>query len=318
MCYRPFTTCLILLSLTACNRRPEASDVVESPDEPEIGIIYFSYDNGASWINRSSGLPENVFLTDIALSGQEVALSTKQHGIFRMENDEWKLMEAQPTTKKDIDALISFHNVFFAASQGDGVFLSYDDGASWESSSAGLANTVGRRFEIVDDQLYLATNAGLYQWDEAARRWAVDYQEDGLQVNGISYSASELFIGTNRGVYKSPIQEKNWQLVMGEQSLHNVSVVGEKLYGMAYNELYVSPDFGITWYNDQRGIPTGKYSFQLVESGGRLFVGQWDGIYTRITSGPWKKLEGSLPNGAITEMKVSSGLMVVASSQWIM
>lgn len=46
-------------------------------NEDKSGIIYFSTDNGTTWQNKSSGFPDNVFITDMAVSDSLLGVSTK-------------------------------------------------------------------------------------------------------------------------------------------------------------------------------------------------------------------------------------------------
>ncbi|MBX3257929.1 MAG: hypothetical protein KF862_27610 [Chitinophagaceae bacterium] len=57
------------------------------------GIVYFSYDNGLNWENKSTGLPStaNIGLSGIAVSENKLALLSKDSGLyfFNTQEDRW-------------------------------------------------------------------------------------------------------------------------------------------------------------------------------------------------------------------------------------
>jgi ligand-binding sensor domain-containing protein len=284
------------------------------------GIVYFSDDNGVSWQNKSQCLPENVFLTDIATSNQWLGVSTKQNGIFMydFENENWEKTSGKPGTSADTDALFFFKNHLYAGTHNEGIFVSTNNGKNWSAINQGLGKLTIRRFAEIDNRLYVGTNDGLYVFDETKQKWQLEFGNNQLQVNGIIKVDEEIYIGTNQGVFKSPIDQNNWKHVLRDHSLHNISSANKSLYALEYNELYASKDKGASWYNDQRGMPSGKYSFQLLQKGRSVFVGQWDGIYTNDPFENWKLFNNGIPpNTPITEMNTYKSLLVAASPYWV-
>lgn len=284
------------------------------------GIVYFSVNNGTSWENKSVGLPKNIFLSDIAVSDEMLGVSTKQHGIFiyNFEKDKWEETAKKPKTSKDIDAIFFFGKKIFAGSQGNGIFVSFDKGKNWNQSNTGLGNLTIRRFAEIENRIYAGTNGGLYKWNEPEKKWEHIFGDNLLQVNGIIEFDREIYIGTNHGVYKSPVVQNEWKQVYANISLHNISSANGILYAMAYNELFASKDRGQNWYNDQYGIPEGKYSFQLQQNNGVEFVGQWNGIYIKDKNNNWKLTHTGIPaNTAITEMNIFRGMLIASCSHWI-
>jgi hypothetical protein len=92
----------ILIALSFCQ---------EVLPEPEKGIVYFSTDNGQTWENTSAGLPDNIFLSDIAVAPGFLGLTTKQHGIFlfNFAKKEWSALATIPTAD-EINALYFHHS----------------------------------------------------------------------------------------------------------------------------------------------------------------------------------------------------------------
>lgn len=290
---------------------------VKSVDENN-GIIYFSLDNANTWEDKSNGLPENITLTDIAVSIKLIGATTKQHGIFfyNFQEDRWVKTAGSPQTTSNLDALIFLDNKLFVGSENAGVFVSADEGKTWISVNQGLGNLTIRKFATIDNVLYVATNGGLFSLNEKGNQWTLEFGQNSLQVNGITEFDGEIYIGTNRGIFKSEILKKGWKQVMGNRALHNISSDNRVVYAMTYNELMASFDRGNTWQSLQKGLPAQLYSFQLLEKDNIVFVGQWDGVYKKHSSTGWVFSSIGLPGKfAVTEMKIYQNILIIGCSE---
>lgn len=283
------------------------------------GIIFISTDHGGSWKNSSKGLPADakVGLGAIAVADGKLAVAVKNHGIYRYNfaAQEWvsatkdgQVVRANPA------ALIFFNKGIFVGTQFAGVFYSSDNGVHWRNVSTGLGNLTIRRFVEVAGKLYTGTNAGLYSYREQEEKWILEYGNDHMQVNGIAGRKDQISIATNQGVFMSA--GGKWQAVMKGHSVHNISVVGDRIYAMTYNELFSSADNGMSWQSVQKGMPDNFYTFNVMESGGQVLAGQWDGIYRwDDIRQEWGAFGKGLPSKlAVTNMKVSHEMVVVSGS----
>ena len=282
------------------------------------GIIYFSFDNGNTWEDKSNGLPEDMTLTDIAVSDELIGATTKKHGVFlyNFSENSWAKTADRPQTTSNLDALIFRDDKLFVGSENAGVFVSADKGKTWLSINEGLGNLTIRKFAVVDHKLYVGTNGGLYFLNDNGHKWALEYGQNSLQVNGITEFENEIYIGTNQGIFKSLKGKKDWKQIMANRSLHNISSDDRMVYAMTYNELMVSGDKGNTWRSIQKGLPAQLYSFQLLKKDSAIFVGQWDGIYKKQTLTGWTYSSAGLPSKfAVTEMKIYQNILVIGCSE---
>jgi ligand-binding sensor domain-containing protein len=283
------------------------------------GIVYFSFDNGFSWEDKSLGLPPDIFLTDLATGPNFLGASTKRNGIFLFDFQlkRWTPSPTVPVGDDDVDVL-TYHNGSMIAGTGNsGLFISSNRGKSWQSLNVGLPNLTIRKIVVIDNLLYACTNGGLFLMDEATHRWNLVYGESTLQVNGVLQFRDELYIGTNRGAFKRVKGKNTWQEVLSKAALHNIGSDSSNVYAMVYNELYVSPDNGHVWKSDQKGMPQGKYTFQVIPYKKDVFAGQWDGVYRKTPMGWMLSNHGMPKDFPVTELVGSEGLLVAASSQWI-
>lgn len=292
------------------------------PRTGTMGIIFISEDNGASWQNASAGLPDDAQIGLGAIAGSDgtVAATVKKYGVylFDFKLHRWKSI---PTPADIINAnpaaLIFYRKSMYVGTQYAGIFMSADNGKHWKNINTGLINKTIRRFLEIDGKLYVGTNAGLFSYDEERKQWVPEYGNNTMQVNGIASGDGYICIGTNQGVFFTPKSTKKWKSVLAGRPLHNISVIGNTIYAMTYNELFSSMDEGGTWQSIQKGMPHDFYTFNVVSSQGDVFAGQWDGIYRRDkVSQEWKHYGTGLPpKFAFTNMKVYKEMIVISGSE---
>lgn len=324
---------LLLTTLFACGQQSNKAVKVETPKSnsgsensyntsaADTGIVYFSNDNGLNWINGSKGLPEKITigLGGIAVSPALIGVATRENGVylFDFKDSLWVSISASPQMiKNNIGAMTFYGNDIYVGTQRGGIYFSNNKGKSWTVKNSGLKDFTIRRFAEIDGKLYVATNSGLYLYDDALNKWELEYGQISLQVNGIAESEGSIYIATNQGVFKSEIKAKNWVKVFPDRSVHNISSVGKTIYAMVYNELFSSTDKGESWQSIQNGLPKDLYTFNVIESNNTVFAGQWDGIYARTNSNEgWRFSGEGLPeNFAATNLKSHNGLLIITTS----
>jgi photosystem II stability/assembly factor-like uncharacterized protein len=301
----------ILFVLSLC---PEIATV------PEKGIVYFSTDNGQTWENKSNGLPDGIFLSDIAIAPGLLGLSTKHQGIFlfNFATNAWAPLTTIPTTD-EVNALYFHGGKILAGTKSSGVFTSSDLGKTWKPLNHGLKNLTVRKLVYLEHTLYAGTNGGLYALRESSQQWVPEFEESGLQVNGIRALEGDLYAGSNRGIFKKSQEGQEWKQIMPGRSLHNLGADRKNIYALTYGqagELFLSPDKGKSWISDQTGMPP-KYTFQVIEKDNTLLAGQWDGVYVKRGQQGWVLSNQGLPkNLPVLELVVTGNTIVAGSSQW--
>ena len=325
---------LFVISLSSCNgqinRKIEVdqkaikSEIAKNLIEADSGIIYFSFDNGKSWKNASSGLPQNVSigLGGVAGSGKLLGVAVKEYGvyIFNLNDSTWfNIPTEEQIIEGNIGALIFYRNNIYAGTQYKGIFFSQDYGKTWTSQNAGLNNLTIRRFIEFENKLYVCTNDGFYSLNKDSKVWESEYGNNSLQVNGATVFKESFYIATSKGVYKK-VSDNNWKNVLPDHSIHNISSGNEKLFAMTYNELLLSSKDGIIWQSEQDGLPERLYTFNVLYQNHVLFAGQWDGVYSKSDlSSKWKRSGIGLPSDfAVTNLISFNGILVITTSKRIL
>lgn len=322
---------LQLLILFSCQGQNTGNDTVEDSIVKSVtiqqimtdtlGIVYFSEDNGNTWKNESSGIPQNVSigLGGITSSDSLLGISTKEYGVFiyNLKDHIWSNI---PTEQQIIDsnpgAIIHFKKSLYVGTQSKGIFISRDNGENWETQNAGLGNLTIRRFLYFGNKLYVCTNDGFYLFDEETTSWKLEYGGKSLQVNGATLFRESIYIATNLGIFKQDT-DQSWKNVLPKHSVHNISSDSEQLYGMTYTNLLLSSKDGINWKSMQDGLPKDLYTFNILRQNDTVFAGQWDGIYRKTKNDlNWKQSSNGLPsNFAVTNLISFNGVLVITTSE---
>ncbi|WP_205513935.1 WD40/YVTN/BNR-like repeat-containing protein [Longitalea arenae] len=286
------------------------------------GVVYFSYDNGLTWHDKSSGLPStvNIGLGGIAVSGNKLALISKDSGLyfFNTQEDKWlNIGTDKQLIENNMGALLFFKDHIYVGTQLGGIFRTKDEGKSWTKLNIGLDNLTIRKLAEIKNRLYAATNSGLYSYNDLLNQWELEYGNTALQVNGITTFDGSIYIATNQGAFASPIGKKEWRKILLNGALHNISSDNKAIYAMVYNELFSSFDKGQTWHSMQAGLPAQLYTFDVIKTGNTLLAAQWDGVYRRNTEAQnWEISSNGLPeNIAVTNIQMYSNIIVISGNE---
>jgi photosystem II stability/assembly factor-like uncharacterized protein len=211
--------------------------------------LFVSSDNGSSWANSNTGLPQNATITAFLVNGAMLFLATDNHGMFLSTNSgaSWS-----PTALDMADTMVlslyAYGQYLFAGTKGGGVFLSADSGASWRSCGIG-STTSDVQCLCVSGQYLVAGTGGAGIWRRPLTQIIA-----GLGVENFS-KTKPLFSS-----YPNPFsQSTSIKFTSDNPDLAQVSVVN--LLGTEVARLYSgeleSGEHSFTW--DARGMPAGMY-----------------------------------------------------------
>jgi len=318
---------VILAVLYSCNgqnssiSQEETSSGVYTKSIEAVGIVYFSENNGLTWVDKSEGLPGKATLGTGALvvSGNNLGLATKEHGIY-LYDFQAELWINLPTDKEIIQSnlgpLALFKGQIYIGTQLSGVYFTSDRGNTWTQINGGLADLTVRKLVPVNNTLYAGTNGGLYSFNQELQSWELEYGNGPLQVNGITEFDGSIYIGTNQGAFVKSDGQGEWRSILDQYSIHNLSSDDKTIYAMAYNTLFSSVDKGHSWQSLQEGLPRDLYTFAVMKHGNSVFAGQWDGVYRKDNeSDAWKASSHGLPgNLSITNMALCKDILVASGN----
>jgi hypothetical protein len=213
----------------------------------------------------------------------------------------------------------------YAGTEGDGVFLSTNDGTSWQEINNGLQDSVRVNTLAIDSSSIFAGIGGIYRSINYGASWElVTVFPNEETARCIAVSDSEVFAGTyqwNGGpgaIYHSTNNGASWNLVF-ECSRTNIFVssliisdtnVFAGTDGVNSN-VYRSSDHGTTWIVDDTTFYGGGGTNAFAVSGLNLFAGTNTGVYLSTNAGlSWSPVNNGLPDyvhnhGWITTLAIS-------------
>ncbi|SDF03150.1 sialidase family protein [Chitinophaga filiformis] len=249
------------------------------------GRIYRSVDQGESWQHIDKGFPAAAVVNDFA-----------------------------------------FHKgMYFAGTEGHGVYVSKDHLRSWNKTGTGLpADIKIDAIEGIGDVLVLGSNQhGIYVSTDNGAGWHASNDgltnrtvrclyvygtsilagtNDGIfisrnkgktwkhvladmQVNGFTALNGKLYAGVNKGILLSVDNGDSWRSIFNAHTLHNISNDGEYIFALCYGPIVLK-----TKDDGAHWIQSDKglpelYTFQLQRTEERLIACQWDGIYKSDNNG---------------------------------
>ncbi len=198
--------------------------------------LFFSNDEGNTWMNRGTGLPElEVFSFGFDSVGTVYAGTGSVDGLFFSNNNG---LNWNPTGfTKDVTSIATATNGnIFAATKGDGVFRSNDNGSSWTENNAGL-------FSLYLNDITVTSSGAVYVGVEGGGVYSSTYRLFG-SISGTK------FIDRNRNNYRdaNEVGAPNWKIILREY------------IGTSTEPILINPDTAITDSN-------GNYSFSVVQDG---------------------------------------------------
>jgi ligand-binding sensor domain-containing protein len=201
----------------------------------------------------------------------------------------------------------------YAGTEGNGVYLSADTGATWHTANTGLpANLSVWKILFQNKNIFLATNDGVY----TSVNNGISWQQSGL--NGVlvnclancNYNDTPfLYAGTEKGIYQSKNNGIDWALyAFPNQGVRTMITNGVSFYaGMMagglnyyedYRKIWAAADTGITTKTMVKCISVGNHQF-LGSGSDDPIIGTDHGVYVEKSTGNWSRPNDGLDSNTI-------------------
>ncbi len=242
--------------------------------------IFFSSDAGGSFKDIS----ESLSFKDIGVlaKGEDsIYLGTYGGGVYRSDEIKskrfyWKKTSGPRPNISNI--MIRVHpedpKILYASSYPGGFFLSEDGGISWHERNLGsesFMGIIGRPTAGASQDIALVASA-----DDPGFRSYYPFDVS-------SHNPDILYLGVyGAGLYRSSDGANTWQEVLSLNgkypSLRITSVKideynGQQIYITSEEGVFVSPDNGLTWNLQNRGLPIKDVYSILIPKDGEVYVG---------------------------------------------
>ncbi len=202
---------------------------------------------------------------------------------------------------------VSGTNIF--AGTDYGVFLSTDNGTSWNVVNAGLANRYVTALAVNGTNVFAGTRGGgIYLSTDNGSSWAPAskglYLDAGTTISALTVSGTTIIaacwdIG---GVYLSTNNGLKWNAVTNtfpyNAILYSFAVNGKNIFAASDYGLYLSTNTGVSWSNISGGQ---KIACRSVAVNGAyiIIMGDSAGVFRSSNNGAsWTSANSGLPEGS--------------------
>jgi len=242
----------------------------------EKNIVFQSLDNGKTWNDYSTGLPEDFKIGNSFLIQNSEAFLSGERGMFHRSIDsETQTWEKEDFMNEFITDIFEGHSGTYARN-ADGVFFQklYDNGF-WIAVFKEL-NDINIRtiIESKDGTMLLGTEIGIYKSSDHGKSWKRVFIE-GLVTNLTSIEGVIFGNGT-KGLLRSTDQGENWEWVLtNEGFIRKTGIIGDHIVAVSTgkddtvnpdgisNGLHISKDKGKTWSHMDRSLLPVRFIFEV-------------------------------------------------------
>ncbi len=243
--------------------------------------------------------------------------------IFSISKSDWKDLEG-PKTGNISTQTISFNDELIIISSANNVYMSFDDGQTWEKRSQGISTEISNinSFLIKDDLIYFTAQGsiepkregGLYVSTDKGLNWNLvkseykDYQFKNLSIN----NNSDLFLILNSKLLKSTDNGLNWDTLFfttaidgadyyelkGDTIITGAMAGRDRQGNLIGSGFMFSSDKGKTWEKRNEGLDLTIRCLHLNDD--IIYVGTEAGIsYSNNFGESWNSLSLGLNNNPV-------------------
>jgi len=232
------------------------------------GFVFRSDDNGATWrrVLSVSGEEENyVYQISQSLRHKNEFYAATTSGLFRSvdQGQSWKRIYPEETRSVTIDQ-VNPDQIFIT--NLDGVFISQNQGRTWQNSSDGLGTITPTCLAIhpyQPDKIYLTATEGIFFSDNKAKNWSGIYSKGSdeeaeaatFSVNGVAFSLEKgenVYFATSRGVLETTDNKKfKW---LSSSGLGSVALNSISLTTNPDNRIIAATGQGVFSFNENKKL----------------------------------------------------------------
>ncbi|WP_100614966.1 T9SS type B sorting domain-containing protein [Confluentibacter citreus] len=225
------------------------------------GLFYVANDDtvfissdGVIW--NATSVDTNASIVSMGVTGNSVYLTTSAGRYFVSPDNgaTWNLV--QNTSTNAFANHVFFSNGKIIMSTNQGLYESFDFGATWLLNNTGITGLKIESFGENGNSLFAGTNdQGVFRSADGGLNWELINTGintfNSLHVTSIVNVNGDMYLGTGDGVYKSTNNGNSWDFIFNPGlniSTHALDYdSGVLVTGASGTGIYISKDFGVTW-----------------------------------------------------------------------
>ena len=278
------------------------------------GSMYYSSDNGESWIVPENNGLTNRDITALTVMDSTIILGTRSGGLYVSHNFGNGWTESNDGISASfplyVTALASYDHQIIAGTYGGGLFLSSDNCESWSEINEGIDNKHILSLSVQDTRIYAATSQNSINISEnGGINWSQlrnGLPEPGivkLELNLAVYDTLVFAGFYSDGIYRSSDYGKSWTNInnnLPSQLLRDLFSLTANKYGLyaGGHGLYVSKNFGESWSSISKGLPfIYQEIINITTCDTNIFISDaFSGLYKSfVNHKAWTSINSGLP-----------------------
>jgi ligand-binding sensor domain-containing protein len=207
----------------------------------------------------------------------------------------------------------------FAGTRSNGVYLSVDNGDSWQPANNGMYNSGTMALTVMDTFLFAGTNgAGVFRSLDNGGYWSnVWIGIPHKNIAALMVQDTNIFVGTwGGGVFCSSDYGNSWENVLSNQSVISFAVCDTHIFaGTADHGVFRSGKDGDSWTAINNGLPADLHVSSITVCNSVIIAGTWDGVYRSTNNvNNWLKVSAPWMDTGIETVAFCDPLLFAGST----
>lgn len=221
-----------------------------------------SIDNGQTWTTINNGLfnsESHKSMSQIEFYNNKLyALNTGGMFVSDDNGDNWANKFTPNPNDRVID--IDYDNGIFVVGTNDFIYISTDDGTSWNTTSKEglLPTSYFIQVFIKDTHMVIGNTTGnIYYSNDLGQSWSdITIPASDYYINEIEMENDILYVSTNKGLFLNYGFRQNWeQFTPSDHSpINDITIQNNIIYAASDNGLQVSQLGRNRWYSANEGL----------------------------------------------------------------
>lgn len=273
--------------------------------------FYVSIDNGQTWYNsfQGSNIRSIAIKNGVLYAGRYYYTSDSSYYnsvyVSYDYGNSWSSISNGVVMEKILCIEIGITGEIIVGTEGSGIFISANNGATWAAFNNGLTNNCIGVLLSKDSTIFCGTRRGLLRTDNSFSFWDLTGVTN-TTIYALSSFSNWILAGTmEHGIYMSDDNGDNWTPKNTGLDYFSVKAIVHNTAGnifIASKKVFFSADTCNSWTDRSNGIPSGVNVISLYTKGNKVIAGTTDGgVFISNNEGlNWNVANTGLPNHDIT------------------